>query len=247
MRMAINYLVVVIVCFLGAILQAAIGFGFPIIGMIFMSMVFPLPAATTIVQTSGIVGVGYLFFKYFRHVRWKTLLPFLLCAVAFGSVLTWYSYKVSVSNLKLYMGVLLILIAVFMLFFSDKVKLKATPAVGCAMGLVSGAMNGFFAIGGPPVALYLLPAIEEKLAYIATANAYFFLFKIVNLPIRFTNGSVGTEHIGYILVSIVAMTIGTFTGEQLVMLKMDKKLLSKLVYGFVIISGLIIIIQEALK
>lgn len=247
MRMAINYLVVVIVCFLGAILQAAIGFGFPIIGMIFMSMVFPLPVATTIVQSSGIVGVGYLFFKYLKHVRWKILLPFLLCAVILGSILTWYSYKVSVSNLKMYMGILLILIAFFMLFLSEKVKLKATPAVGCAMGLISGTMNGFFAIGGPPVALYLMPAIDEKLAYIATANAYFFLFKIVNLPIRFTNGSVGKEHIGFIITAIVSMTLGTFTGEQLVMLKMDKKLLSKLVYGFVIISGLIIVIQEAMK
>lgn len=245
--MTATYVFVILICFLGAILQAVIGFGFPIVGMIFMTMLFPLPAATTIVQTAGIIGVGYLFFKYLKHVRWKVLLPFLLCAVAFGSILTWYSYKVSVSNLKMYMGILLILIAVFMLFLSEKVKLKATPAVGCAMGLLSGAMNGFFAIGGPPVALYLLPAIDEKLAYIATANAYFFLFKIVNLPIRFTNGSVGKEHIGFIITAIVSMTLGTFTGEQLVMLKMDKKLLSKLVYGFVIISGLIIVIQEAMK
>ena len=36
----------------------------------------------------------------------------------------------------------------------------------------------FFAIGGPPVALYLLPATNEKIPYIATANAYFFLFKV---------------------------------------------------------------------
>ncbi len=245
--MAINYLIVISVCFLGAVLQAAIGFGFPIIGMIFMSMIFPLPVATTIVQTSGIVGVGYLFFKYFKKVRWKTLLPFLVCAIGLGSFLTWYSSGLSVSSLKLYMGILLILIATFMLFLSERVKLKATPAVGCTMGLISGAMNGFFAIGGPPVALYLMPAIDDKIAYIASANAYFFLFKVVNLPIRFTNGSVGSEHIGYLLASVAAMTIGTFVGEYKVMLKMDKKIMSKLVYGFVIISGLIIVIQEALK
>ena len=173
--------------------------------------------------------------------------PFLLCALATGTFLTWYSSGLSVPNLKMYMGILLILIALFMLFAAEKVRLKPTIPVGCSMGVLSGVMNGFFAIGGPPVALYLLPAIDEKLAYIATANAYFFLFKIVNLPLRFTNGSVGTEHIGYIIAAVVSMTLGTFTGEQLVMLKMDKKLMSKLVYGFVIISGLIIVIQEALK
>ena len=245
--MIINYIVVVLVCFAGAILQAAIGFGFPIIGMIFMSMIFPMPAATTIVQTSGIVGVGYLFFKYIRQVKWKTLLPFLLCALATGTFLTWYSSGLSVPDLKMYMGILLILIAVFMLFAAEKVKLKPTIPVGCSMGVLSGIMNGFFAIGGPPVALYLLPAIDDKIAYIATANAYFFLFKVFNLPLRFTNGSVGAEHIGYILASVASMTVGTFVGEHMVMLRIDKKLMSKLVYAFVIISGLIIVIQEVTK
>ena len=241
-----TYLALAAICFAGAILQTSIGFGHPVFAMIFYSMLFPLPTATTICQTSGIVGVAYIFFKYIKQVRWKVLLPFLLCAIVSGTYLTWYSNKLNMSSLKIYMGIVLALIAVFMVFLNKKIKLKPTPAVGCTMGVVSGAMNGFFAIGGPPVALYLLPAINDKIGYLASANAYFFIFKVFNLPLRFMNGSIGKEHIGYLVCSMVFMTLGTKVGEK-VMLRINKELLSKLVYIFVFISGVIIVVQELLK
>lgn len=241
--MSIEYIVVISVCLLGAVLQALIGFGFPIIAMIFFSMIFPMQTAVTICQTAGIAGVAYLFFKYIRYVQWKTLLPFLSAAVSSGVVITWCFSSLESGHLKFYMGIVLCLIALFMLAFEKNVKIKVNPGVGVLMGLLSGAMNGFFAIGGPPVALYMMPATDDKLKYVATVNAYFFIFKVFSLPIRFTNGSVGMEHIKLIVVSIMMMTMGTLIGER-IMLKINKDLIQKLVYGFVFISGVLIVVQE---
>lgn len=241
--MLVQYIVVISVCLLGAVLQAFIGFGFPILAMIFLSSFFPMPTAVTISQTAGIAGVAYLFFKYIKHVQWKTLLPFLLAAVSSGLIITWYSSSIESSRLKFYMGFVLCIIALFMLSEGRKLKMKVNPFIAVTMGLISGAMNGFFAIGGPPVALYMMPATDDKLKYVATVNAYFFIFKLFSLPLRFTNGSVGTEHIGLMVTSIVMMTIGTMIGER-IMLKINKDLIQKLVYGFVFVSGVIIIVQE---
>lgn len=243
--MVLQYSVVILVCFFGAALQATIGFGFPIVAMIFFSYVFPLPAATTICQSAGIVGVGYIFFKYIKQVQWRTLTPFLITALITGVIFTWATGYLPVAGMKVYMGAVLCIIAMFMLFAASKVKLRPTMLSGCSMGLLSGAMNGLFAIGGPPVALYLLPAINDKIAYLASANAYFFLFKIFNLPIRFMNGSVGKEHVGFILTAIIFMTLGTVVGER-IMLRVNRKLFQKLVYTFVLLSGTIIVIQEVL-
>lgn len=240
-----QYLALIAICISGAMLQATIGFGFPIFAMIFLVMIFPFSTAVTICQFAGILGVAYFFFKYWKYVQWKILLPFLVPALVIGVFLTWYSAKLPVSQLKFCLGVALVVIAVFLFFGSDKVALKPSAWSGGIMGAVSGVLNGVFAMGGPPVALYLLPAIGEKIAYIATANAYFFIFKVFSLPIRFLNGSVTTEHLGFLAVSLVSMTVGTVIGDR-IMRKIPSGILKKLVYLFVGISGIVIIFQELL-
>lgn len=239
----VQYLTVIIVSLFGAMIQATIGFGFPVFGMIFFPMVFPFDTAVTLCQWAGTLGVTYFFVKYFDEIRWKTLVPFILPALAVGVALTWYSSQVSVQHLKLTLGFVLLGIAVTLLLFPGKAKLRPSPYTGGAMGALSGVLNGLFAIGGPPVALYLLPAISEKIAYIATVNTYFLAFKAVSLPIRLTNGSVNASHIGLLIASLVSMTIGSVIGDKIMRL-VPKRLLETLVYSFVAVSGLIIIIQE---
>lgn len=160
-----------------------------------------------------------------------------------GISLTWYSSHVSVQHLKLGLGFVLLAIAAMLLLFPNKAKLKPSPLTGGVMGTLSGVLNGFFAIGGPPVALYLLPAIGEKIAYIATVNTYFVAFKLVSLPIRLTNGSITSEHIGFLIASLASMTVGSVIGDKIMRL-VPKRLLETLVYSFVAISGVIIIVQE---
>ena len=227
------------------LLQSTIGFGFPIFAMIFLTLIFPFQTAVTITQSAGILGVGYFFFKYFKHVKWKVLLPFLLSAVPIGLFCTAVGTNISVSNLKIYLGIVLVGIALFFLLFDRKIKIKANIVSGVSLGCASGILNGFFAIGGPPVALYLLPATNEKISYIATANAYFFLFKIANLSLRFSNGSVGKDHYLLILTSIIAMAMGSIIGDR-IMQYIKMNILKKHVYAFVGISGLIIFLQEIL-
>ena len=238
-----TYAALIVVCIVGAVLQSSIGFGFPIFAMIFISMLFPFQTATTITQAAGILGVGYFFFRYIRQVRWRVLAPFILSAIPVGMLCTLVSDKLDVSLLKIYLGVVLVLIALFFLFFDKKVHMKANTLSGIVLGGISGVLNGFFAIGGPPVALYLLPATNEKIPYIATANAYFFLFKVFNLALRFTNGSFASEHVPFLAMSIAAMVVGSLIGDK-VMNRLPMELMKKLIYIFVGLSGVLIIFQE---
>lgn len=239
----IQYFTLIVVSLFGAMIQATIGFGFPVFGMIFFPMVFPFATAVTLCQWAGTLGVAYFCIKYWSHIRWRTLLPFIAPALVVGIALTWYSSQVSVQHLKLGLGFVLLGIATILLLFPERAKLTPSPLTGGAMGALSGVLNGLFAIGGPPVALYLLPAIGEKIAYIATVNTYFVAFKFVSLPIRLTNGSISREHIGFLIASLVSMTAGSVIGDKIMRL-VPKRLLEILVYSFVGISGVIIIAQE---
>lgn len=239
----IQYMTLILVSLFGAMIQATIGFGFPVFGMIFFPMVFPFDTAVTLCQWAGTLGVAYFCIKYFKSIQWRTLVPFIIPAVLVGVSLTWYSSQVSVQHLKVGLGFVLMGISAMLLLFPNRAQLKPSTATGVSMGVVSGVLNGFFAIGGPPVALYLLPAIGEKIAYIATVNTYFLTFKFFSLPIRLTNGSITREHIGFLIVSLLSMTAGSVIGDRIMRL-VPKRLLQVLVYSFVGISGLIIVFQE---
>lgn len=238
-----TYIALIAVCFMGAILQTTIGFGFPTFAMIFLTLLFPFPLAVTITQSAGILGVTYMMVKYRNHIAWKALIPFLIPAVVFGLFFTWYSSFIAVKDLKLILGVILIAISLYFTLFSHRISIKATPKNGIIMGSLSGVLNGFYAMGGPPVALYLAPSLNDKIKYIATANTYFFIFKIVALPLRFSQGAMQFSDIGYLLAAIASMSVGTVFGDKM-MRKIPTETIKTLIYLFVGISGAIFIWQE---
>lgn len=240
----IQYVALAGICILGAMLQATIGFGFPVFAMIFLVMLYPFSTAVTITQTAGLFGVAYFCLKYRKHINWKILFPFLVPALGIGFLLTLFSMDLPVTKLKISLGFVLIGIAILFMF-NGRAKLKPTKGIGFLMGVVSGVLNGLFAVGGPPVALYLLPAVEEKLTYIATANTYFLLFKLVSLPVRFSNGSITMQHWPLLGISLLSMTVGTVIGDK-IMRTIPRKILQWMVYSFVAISGFLIIFQELL-
>lgn len=238
------YLEVIVICLIGALLQASIGFGFPIFVMIFFSSMFPMATAVVLTQTSCVLGVGYFVVKYHKKINWAVLLPFLLSALSLGALCAIYSTSVNLSGLKTWLGLLLVILAVFFLFFNEKIRLKGSASSGVVLGALSGAMSGFFAIGGPPAALYLLPATGgDKLSYIATTNTYFFIFNLVSIFIRVSGGSLGGGDWLLALSGMLSMALGSALGDKLMRcLRMD--MLKKFVYCFVLASGVIIIVQE---
>lgn len=237
------YIALVAVCFVGAILQTTIGFGFPTFAMIFLTLLFPFPLAVTLTQSVGILGVAYMMLKYRKHIAWRALIPFLIPAVIFGLFFTWYSSFIAVQDLKLFLGAILIALSLYFTLFSHRIHVKATTKNGVIMGSLSGVLNGFYAMGGPPVALYLAPALKNKLAYISTANTYFFIFKIVALPLRFSQGAMQLSDFGYLSAGIVSMSMGTILGDK-IMRQIPTKTIKTLIYIFVGVSGAIFIWQE---
>ena len=237
------YALLLIICIIGGIIQTTIGFGFSIFAMIFLVMMFPFNLAVAIAQMAGLLGGIFLVYKYWHEISWKILMPFLVPAVVFGIILTWYSVYIPVGHLKLILGLTFIAIALFMVFGKNTFSIPATPFSGAVMGSISGSLNGLFAMGGPPVALYFASALSNKFAYIATSNAYFLFFKFFSAPLRFLNGSVGIEHLGFMATAMAGMGIGVYMGDR-IMRSMPVDLLKNLVYGFVAFSGMMYVIQE---
>lgn len=227
----------------GAFLQANVGFGFPLIAMLFLPMFLPFSTAVTMFQIVALLGTVWIVLRYRSFIAWRVLWPILVISLAVGILMTFQSFRMTNSSLIILLGGALVIISVFSLGFSERIKIRPTVGAGMGLGLISGAGNGLFGIGGPPVAIYLLAGTEDKRCYIASLQTFFLITNIFTIIIRTTDGAVQMMHVPLIAAGWVGIVLGTYLGLKLFE-TLPKRLLKKLVYSFVGVSGLWMVVQE---
>jgi uncharacterized protein len=244
MNTTLVWLFLIALC--GAFIQTNIGFGFPLLAMVFLPLLFPFSTAVTLCQLIAIVSTTYLTIKYWEYIKWRTMIPLLLVSLATGIVVTFFSIDMAQGSLKMILGTALVGISVFTVWFSERIKIKPTIAAGASMGLVAGLGNGLFGIGGPQVAIYLLAGIEEKRAYLATIQCYFFISNISTIIVRASKGSVTWEHTPYVIAGWMGIGLGTYLGLK-IFNRIPHSLVKKLVYAFIGLSGVWIVVLESMS
>lgn len=241
--MFIQMLYLFLISLAGAFLQTNVGFGLPVIAMLFLPMFLPFSTSVAMYQIVALVSTTWIVVRYRRYVAWRVMLPILVVSLAAGVVMTFQSLRMSNSALIIILGFALVTISVFSVGFSERIRVKPTVPAGLGLGLIAGVGNGLFGIGGPPVAMYLLAGTEDKRGYLATLQTYFLISNLSTIFIRIGSGAIGRVHLPLIAAGWVGIGLGTFLGLKLFEV-LPKTLLKKLVYGFVGVSGVWMVVQE---
>jgi uncharacterized membrane protein YfcA len=167
------------------------------------------------------------------------VLPLLLAALVCIPVAVYFSAKVTVTVFETLLGVALIALSIFFLFFNNRIQIKPTAANGVLAGALGGTLNGLFSTGGPPVVLYLTQTTKDNLTYFATIQFYFGITNIYAVAMRALNGVIDAQ----VLICAAVGMIGCMTGDylgKLVFDKLDTKKLRTVIYIGMIISGLVL-------
>lgn len=223
----------------GSLVQTTTGFGYGIFVMLFFPLFLPLLQSSALSSIISLWLSGSLAWKYRRHADFHAMWLPIVIYVTVSNVAVWLSTRVAVGGLKAYFGLFLILVAAYFMFFSNRIHLKANPASAAVCTTISGVAGGFFGIGGPPMVLYFLALSgEDKLKYLATIQAFFFLTGISNVVSRAINGIITVELLPLIIPGIAGMVIGQRIGLKIVG-RIDIERLKKLIYCFLAIAGLL--------
>lgn len=241
----INLFYVFLIAITGSFLQANIGFGFPVIAMIFLPMFLNFQTAVVICQIIISISLLILTIKYFHFIEWKLLLPLLTVSMIVTGIITATSFTSDSSLLSIILALMLILLSLYFFIFSEKVKIKPTILNGTIMGGIAGIGNGLFSIGGPAVVLYLLQAVKRKESYLANIQFYFLINNLIGISIRLSKGALSTQHLPMIFIGWIGIGAGTLLGiKSFELIPMIK--LKKIVYFFVGISGLLMVFNSIL-
>ena len=222
--------------------QRVSGFGLGIFAMTFLPHFLPShTAAATISALLSLVTSSYNSVRYRKNISFKTVLPMLGAALVSIPIAVYFSKSVSGRMFELMLGIVLIALGIYFIFFNRRFRLKPTVPNGIVAGTLGGALNGLFSTGGPPVVLYLTGATPDKLTYFSTVQFFFCVTNIYATATRAVNGILTAELLLYSLFGIVGCMTGDFLGK-FVFDRMDSDRFKSMIYISMMISGVVLFI-----
>ncbi len=243
--MMYSTLVAIFLLSIGAsFIQRTTGFGF---GIFIMTMLpFMMPSygeATTLSGLLAITTSAFIVARMHRQVNWQRLWPILLTFIVVSTIAIFTLKQIEDHVLRKILGVALILISIYFMCFSQRIKLPTSKRVQVTAGTLSGFMGGFFGMQGPPAVLYFIQSEPTKEHYMAMAQTYFLIGNIMMTFVRAYNGffttTVLTDYFFGMGGAIIGTTIGAYVFKHI-----PTRLFRYIVYIYIAISGFIIFITN---
>lgn len=229
------------ICFLGSFVQAACGFGFAVVVMGVLSALMPSFGEAAGLSNLLMLCVSAAFMLRLRgHIRWKVILWPFLAYVPVSFVMVRIVAADPNGVMQTLLGIGLIGLGIYMIFLQGRLHIRMTRAAGLVIGAVSGVLGGLFCMAGVPMSLYLL-SMEEKEDYLATIQTFFAMVAVYSTALHGFSGFLTGTVLRAFLYSILAVALGAVAGK-LVFNRMNRDVLKKAVYGFMLVSGVLLIV-----
>ena len=199
---------------LAAVLRAFTGFGFGLAAVpVFALMMAPTQAV--VLSTCLTLAISLLTLRtYWGGFEAGSLLPMLamsLVGTILGAILL---TEISPRQFQLWIGLTVILACVVLSLYRPH-QLKPGITLSGLTGLVSGVLNGAFAVPGPPVIIYAM-ATESEPARTRSLLITFFLFSAMMALATYAAAGFFTHASPWLfLLSFPAMYVGDKLGYRL--------------------------------
>lgn len=135
------------------------------------------------------------------------------------------------------LGLLLVVLSLWFLFFSRRAHIPANCVTGSVAGVFSGVLGAMFAIAGPPLVLYYSTVTDEKEIYMGSLQACLILLSVVSIIGRAVMNLWPSDMASYILPSLLGLICGGLPGLYLYK-KVNVRILKQIIYLFMCVAGI---------
>lgn len=191
----------------------------------------------------GLPTNAILAWKERQKINWRICLP--MCAVMLlGSIPGVFLLKyVDASAIKIFFGIVIILIALEMLLRGkNNVSRKQNPVVMAVIGLASGILCGLFGVGAL-MGAYLSRATEDTHAFKGSMGMVFFVENLFRLITYSISGVITAQALIRAAWLMPFMLIALWLGMRASYV-MNEKIAKKLVLVMLVVSGAALIINS---
>lgn len=232
-----DFLIASFIILLAAIVQGATSFGFSLLALPLLGLLFELKVVVpTLVLFSIVLNIIILVkLKMKPHLKEIGLLAlFAVICIPIGVQLL---IVVNESTLKLSVSILLIIISTIMIS-GVKLNIKNKKVAYIITGILSGILNGAVSLSGPPVVVLLANDDKNKNEFRSNLTFLFVILNIVTIALYLKRGLFENPELVNMIYLLPVMVIGTFLGIHLGN-KIDDAKFKKLVLVLLLIMGIV--------
>lgn len=212
-RMSETLMIAMLIALVGGIVSGLAGFGFGLVTVPLLLMLYP-PATVTTIGSSLTLASGWIvLLSTWRTVQVRTLgalVPGATIGVLLGTVLL---RALDPAYIKLIAGIVVILFAVSVLR-GWRINAVHHPLAAPLAGLASGTLSTSTGMSGPPVVLLFTTRQYDMQQFRGSITAYFYYVNFMALSVMILRGIVGWEQIGVAARLLPAAIIGGFIGRR---------------------------------
>jgi uncharacterized protein len=199
--------------FSAAIVRGYSGFGFSLLAVTALSLIYPPVKIVPVIFILEIAASLHLLPSIWKDIHWKSLAPLILgCLIAtpFGVFLL---ASLDAKAMRLAMSAF-VLAAVFLLWLGFALKRMPGPLASAAAGAASGLANGAFGIGGPPAILFYFSSPAGVISGRASLIAYFLFTDAIGLASLAGHNLVTMDSLKQAALCLPALFAGVWLGSK---------------------------------
>jgi uncharacterized membrane protein YfcA len=227
--------------FFGGLTSGLSGFAMGlVVSGVWLHIIAPDQNATLIVFC-GLVTQGYGIWRVRHAIDWRRVAPFIIGGGIGVPVGTALLTTLDGSNLRLGIGVLLVIYSLYSLLRPTMKPVGAGLPADFAVGGVNGLIGGLTGLGGIAVTLWCQfvggPKDTQRAVFQPSGVA---VFAMTGLWMGGT-GMIGGDTLALFLIGLPALAVGTWVGLKLFG-KLDDQAFRRVVLALLLISGLSLLV-----
>ena len=232
-----------IVIFLAAIVRGFSGFGFSLLAITALSLVYTPAEIVPSIFMLEIAASLNLLPGIWRDIHWKSLLPLMLGCLIATPIGVWALANVPAEPMQIALSIF-VLIATALLAKGFALKSMPGPIASTAAGAASGLANGAFGIGGPPVILFYFASPAGNLAGRASMIMFFIFTDVIGLANQSLHGLITMQAATRALFYLPALLLGVWIGARSFK-SVDQGLFRKIVLVILAVLATLILARAA--
>lgn len=201
-----------LVIFAAGLTQSLTGFGFGLVAVPLLTLFISPKLAQPIVLIDGIVLNLIILKGVYGLVELRRMWPLMLAGLAGVPLGTWILANWDVQALRIYIGVITIVVAAFFATGFRR-EVRREKAASVPVGFLSGVMSGSINLGGPPVILFFANQNIPRQIFRANIIAYFLIIQAMAVPLLAFNGILTMGALSSGLVLLPGLILGGLLGS----------------------------------
>ena len=229
-------LLVALIIFVATVFRSAFGFGESLIAVPLLTLLMPLNVAVPLSVLASVTIAGFVVVQDHKKIHLKSAGGLIIYALLGIPIGLWLLVHVPEQPVKLLLGVVIIVFAVYLLSGRQLKELKQDNQwwlLGC--GLLSGVLGGAYGINGPPLVIYGAKRRWTAQHFRATLQAYFLIASLTGVAGYWFSGLLNPMLLGYYLWSLPLLVPAVLLG-RLVNSRMQGDKFFK--YSYLVLLGL---------